>query len=176
MAELFSWVLLPYCSPPGCPFPIKSLALSAHVSPRTIHFWVVGRSPLLGPGRGPPSCNIPTFQERKLRSREAQLLSKCHPERVQVCLKPTPILFISLLFICPPIIYWKPVTCQDWNSSLRWQLEANQAWSPSSWNLQFCKVLGLINSHINNDLFAVWINVRKKKNREQPEDVTVSLV
>ena len=31
----FSWVPLPYCSPPGCPFPIKSLALSAHVSPRT---------------------------------------------------------------------------------------------------------------------------------------------
>ena len=31
----FSWVSLPSCSPPGCPFPIKSLALSAHVSPRT---------------------------------------------------------------------------------------------------------------------------------------------
>ena len=28
-AELFSWVPLPYCSPPGCPFPIKSLILSA---------------------------------------------------------------------------------------------------------------------------------------------------
>ena len=38
VAELFSWVPLPYCSPPGCPFPIKSLALSARVSPRTIHF------------------------------------------------------------------------------------------------------------------------------------------
>ena len=25
-AEHFSWVPLPYCSPPGCPFPIKSLA------------------------------------------------------------------------------------------------------------------------------------------------------
>ena len=37
-AELFSWVPLPYCSPPGCPFPVKSLALSAHVSSRTIHF------------------------------------------------------------------------------------------------------------------------------------------
>ena len=33
MAELFSWLPLPYCSPPGCSFPIKSLALSAHVSP-----------------------------------------------------------------------------------------------------------------------------------------------
>ena len=42
VAEQFSWVPLPYCSPPGCPFPIKSLALSAHVSPRTM---------------GPPSYN-----------------------------------------------------------------------------------------------------------------------
>ena len=32
VAELFSWVPLPYCSPPRCPFPIKSLALSACVS------------------------------------------------------------------------------------------------------------------------------------------------
>ena len=39
------------------PFPIKSLALSAHVSPRTIHFRVLDKSPVSGPGRGPPSCN-----------------------------------------------------------------------------------------------------------------------
>ena len=57
VAELFSWVPLPYCSPPGCPFPIKSIALSAHVSPRTIHFRVLDKSPVSGPGRGPPSCN-----------------------------------------------------------------------------------------------------------------------
>ena len=57
MAEQFSWVPLPYCSPPGCPFPIKSLALSAHVSPQTIHFRVLDKSPVSGPGRGPPSCN-----------------------------------------------------------------------------------------------------------------------
>ena len=56
-AQQFSWVPLPYCSPPGCPFPIKSLALSACVSPWTIHFWVLDKSPVLGPGRGPPSCN-----------------------------------------------------------------------------------------------------------------------
>ena len=55
VAELFSWVPLPYCSPPGCPFPIKSLALSAYVSPRTIHFWVLDKSPVWGPGKGPPS-------------------------------------------------------------------------------------------------------------------------
>ena len=48
---------LPYCFPPGCPFPIKSLALSAHVSPQTIQFWVLDKSPVSGPGRGPPSCN-----------------------------------------------------------------------------------------------------------------------
>ena len=32
VAEQFSWVPLPCCSLPGCPFPIKSLALSASVS------------------------------------------------------------------------------------------------------------------------------------------------
>ena len=58
VTELFSWVSLPYCSPPGCPFPIKSLALSAEMSPRTIHFQVLYKSPVSGPGRGPPSCNI----------------------------------------------------------------------------------------------------------------------
>ena len=57
LAEQFSWVPLPYCSPPGCPFPIKSLSLSAHVSPWTIHFRVLDKSPVLGPGRGPSSCN-----------------------------------------------------------------------------------------------------------------------
>ena len=57
MAEQFSWVPLPCCSLPGRPFPIKSLALSAHVSPQTIRFRVLDKSPLSGPGRGPPSCN-----------------------------------------------------------------------------------------------------------------------
>ena len=55
VAEQFTWVLLPCCCLPGRPFPIKSLALS--VSPRTIHFWVLDESPLLGPRRDPPSCN-----------------------------------------------------------------------------------------------------------------------
>ena len=56
-AEQFSWVPLPNCSPPRCPFPIKSLTLPAHVSPGTIHFRVLDKSPVLGPRRGPPSCN-----------------------------------------------------------------------------------------------------------------------
>ena len=60
VAELFSWVPLPYCSPPGHPFPIKSLALSAHVSPWTIHFRVLDKSPVLGPGRALLSCNNST--------------------------------------------------------------------------------------------------------------------
>ena len=54
LTEQFFWVPLPYFSPPGCPFLIKSLALSAHVSPWTIHFRVLDKSPVLGPGRGPP--------------------------------------------------------------------------------------------------------------------------
>ena len=41
-------------SPPRRPFPIKSLVL-AHVSPQTIHFQVLDKSPLAGPGSGPPS-------------------------------------------------------------------------------------------------------------------------
>ena len=48
---------LPCCSLPACPFPIKSLALSAHVSPRTTYVRILDKSPLLGPGSGPPSCN-----------------------------------------------------------------------------------------------------------------------
>ena len=57
VTEQFSWVLLPYCSPPGCPFPIKSLALSVLVSPWTIHFRVLDKSSVSGPGRGTSSCN-----------------------------------------------------------------------------------------------------------------------
>ena len=44
-------------SPPGHPFTIKSLALSARVPPPTICFWVLDKSPLWGPGRGSPSWN-----------------------------------------------------------------------------------------------------------------------
>ena len=57
VAEQFSRVPSLCCSPLRCPFPIKSLALSAHVSPQTIHFWVLDKSPFSGPGRDPPSCN-----------------------------------------------------------------------------------------------------------------------
>ena len=57
VAEESSWVLLPSCSPPGRPFPIKSLALSAPVSAWTIHFRVLDKSPVLGPGRDSPSWN-----------------------------------------------------------------------------------------------------------------------
>ena len=61
VAELFSWVPLSYCSPPRHPFPIKFLAWSAHVSPRTIHFRVLDKSSVSGPGRGLPSCNSRTY-------------------------------------------------------------------------------------------------------------------
>lgn len=39
LAEQFSWVLLPHHSLPGCPFPMKSFVLPAHVSPWAICFW-----------------------------------------------------------------------------------------------------------------------------------------
>ena len=50
------------------PFPIKSLALSAHMSPWTIHFWVLDKNPVSGPGRGSSSCN---------NSAAAKLLQSC---------------------------------------------------------------------------------------------------
>ena len=56
VAEQFSWVPVPTALHPGA-FPIKSFALSAHLFPQTMHFWVLDKSPLLGPGRGRPSCN-----------------------------------------------------------------------------------------------------------------------
>ena len=65
-AEQFSWVPSPCCSPARHPIPIKSLALSADVSPQTIYFWMLDKSPALGPGRGPPSCN-------RTRSKESNL-------------------------------------------------------------------------------------------------------
>ena len=39
------------------PSPVKSLSLSVGVSPQTIHFRVLDRSPLGGPGRDPASQN-----------------------------------------------------------------------------------------------------------------------
>ena len=61
VTEQFSWVPSPSCSPPGRPFPIISLALSAHVSPQTIHFRVLDKRTVSGPGRGPPSCNTSKY-------------------------------------------------------------------------------------------------------------------
>ena len=68
MAEQFSWVPLPYWSLPGCPFPTKSLALSAYVSPRTVHFQVLDKSPFSSPGRGPSSCNTCIHEKMTLTS------------------------------------------------------------------------------------------------------------
>ena len=49
--EQSSWGLLPSISPPRCPFQIKSLFLAACVSPWTIYFQLLDKSPLSGPGR-----------------------------------------------------------------------------------------------------------------------------
>ena len=80
MAEQFSWVPLPYCSSPGCPFSIKYLAWSAYVSPWTILFWVLDKSLLLGPCRGPPpSYNTSRMLDFSNLSRTFFLFSS-HPE------------------------------------------------------------------------------------------------
>ena len=39
------------------PFPIRPLALPARVSPWTLHFWVLDRSPLSSPGSSPHTCS-----------------------------------------------------------------------------------------------------------------------
>ena len=56
VAEESSWVPLAGYSPPRHPFSIKSLAVSVRVSPQTIHFWVLDKSPLSCPRRSPSSC------------------------------------------------------------------------------------------------------------------------
>ena len=75
LTELFSWVPLTYSSPPGCPFPIESLALSAHMCCWTIHFWVLDKSQVSGSGRGPPSCNRTLNFKQLLRSALTSLKS-----------------------------------------------------------------------------------------------------
>ena len=87
-AELFSWVPLPYCFPPGYPFPIKPLASSACVSPWTVHFRVLDESPVSGPGRGPPSCNSSTSRYRSTDYLEAfmpYVSHSCTSKLVRVC-------------------------------------------------------------------------------------------
>ena len=54
--EQLSWVPLPCCSPSRCLCPI---VLSAHVSPQTIHFWVLDNSPLSGPGSVVKNWHLP---------------------------------------------------------------------------------------------------------------------
>ena len=61
VAKQFSWFPLPCCSPPGCLLPIKSLALSAHVSSDN-SFLSVRQEPILGALEGgPPSYNTGTL-------------------------------------------------------------------------------------------------------------------
>ena len=82
VAEQFSWVPLPYCSPPRYPFPI--ISLSAHVSPQTIHFRVLDKSPDSGPGRGPPSCNTGVRKipwRRKWQPTQVFLPGESHGQR-----------------------------------------------------------------------------------------------
>ena len=52
-AELFSWVLLRYCSPPGCPCPAKSCSVSRCVSSDN-SLPSVRQEPSFGPWKGSP--------------------------------------------------------------------------------------------------------------------------
>ena len=79
MAEQ-SWVPLPFCSPLRRPFAIKSLPLSACMSPQTIHFRVLDKSPLSG---HPPPCNIWTSQGVVELSKNKHSITE-HQPRVRV--------------------------------------------------------------------------------------------
>ena len=57
VAEQSSWAPSPCCPPPPRTFPVKSLDCVSMCVFQTIHFCVLDKSPLSGPGRGPPSCN-----------------------------------------------------------------------------------------------------------------------
>ena len=81
VAEQF-WILLPCCSPPGHPFLIKSFALSVRVSPRTIHFLMLDKSPLLGPGRGLPSGNKTNSTFHPAHSKDHILLIHSNSEKI----------------------------------------------------------------------------------------------
>ena len=78
VAEQSPWVPLPSCSSPGSPLPVKPLALSAWVSPRTIHFPVLDKSSVLGPGRSPSSCNRSSFDQSDFWEKRACLSLKAH--------------------------------------------------------------------------------------------------
>ena len=56
VTEQFSWVPLPYCSPPGCPFPIKISCFVSTCVCSDNSFLSVRQEPSFRPGRGPPSC------------------------------------------------------------------------------------------------------------------------
>ena len=79
--EQVSWIPSPYCSPPRRTYPIKSLALSAGVSPQTIHFQVLDKSPFSGPGRGPTSCNKNT--KKKVEGAPLVAQGLMNPTRIQ---------------------------------------------------------------------------------------------
>ena len=116
MTELFSWVPLPYSSPPGHPFPIKFLALSAHVSPQMTHFRVLDKSPVSGPGRGPPSFNTCIiFEIWKYKGAHKCVLPACKavsglPQKkgsslpVPSCQAPRPWLLPPASLACQPFL------------------------------------------------------------------------
>ena len=90
VAEQFSRVPRPCCSPPGLSFPIKSFALSAHVSSQTIPVWGVDKSRFSGSGRGPVPVTIvwpwtdrdqPQTGELIIAIDQAAFWGKCHSLR-----------------------------------------------------------------------------------------------
>ena len=64
VAEKPSWIPFLCCSPPRSPFPIKSFALSECVSPRTVRFQVLDKSPIHRPWKGSPFQQHNDYEKR----------------------------------------------------------------------------------------------------------------
>ena len=153
VAEQSSWAPLPSCSPPRRTFPIKSLALSAHVSPWTTHFQVLDKSPLLAlegiplpatsghsqclhPAGGPWSEGL---SRREVRS-EKQLQDPLH---AQVPGPPPPsaplTLALWLLGLCPG--HSQPEDPEQGPSNQRPQLWRLHPQGPAEFELSGLQVL-----------------------------------
>ena len=60
---------LAYCSLPGCPFSVKSLALLVCVSPQTVHFQVLDKSSIFG--------GSPFLQQKEGETEEGERVLSC---------------------------------------------------------------------------------------------------
>ena len=118
------------------PFPIKSLALSACVSPQIIHFWVLDKSPLLGlEGVPRPSTKAYAFLEthllNKVSSTKLEDSSNFFPSY------PTKDAAFRFFSYAPPFSKCFPVLqMRKWKP--RWNSKGTEVWTQRIWVQVHC--------------------------------------